>query len=132
MTVSYALRNSVKISEETRQKILKIAESVGYKVDPLVSTLMSQLKLEKRAGTIGTLAFINSYGNRRQWSIGTIRPRFFAGMKERAEECGYKIEEYYIKAPGMTSARLSRILRRRDIHGIIIGNLPIARGHLSL
>lgn len=132
MTVSYALRNSSRISEEKREKILKIAEAEGYRVNPLVSTLMSQLKMEKRSGTIGTLGFINCFENRRQWSIGTIRPRFFKGMVERAEEFGYKIEEYYIKAPGMTSAKLSRILRRRNIGGIIIGSLPIARGHLSL
>lgn len=132
MTVSYALRNSVLVAEETKARVMKIAEREGYKANPLVSSLMSQLKYEKRSGTYGTLGFINSYPNRREWMKGKIRPRFFAGVTARAEEWGYNVEEYYIKAPGMTAAKLSRILKKRQIQGVIVGALPIMRGHLSL
>lgn len=132
MTVSYALRNSLEVSEETRERIMGIAQREGYKPNPLVSTLMSQLKVENRSGTYGTIGFINSYPNRREWFRGHVRPRFYVGVQKRAEEWGYKLEDYFVKAPGMTGAKLSRILKRRNIQGIILGGLPVKRGHLSL
>ena len=44
MAVSLALRNSPKISTVTIARIRKVAEEVGYRPNPMVSALMTQLR----------------------------------------------------------------------------------------
>jgi LacI family transcriptional regulator len=45
---------------------------------------------------------------------------------------GYRIETFWLREPGMTSRRMSAILRTRGIRGLILQSLPKAHGHLSL
>src|SRR5690606_32389747 len=48
---------------------------------------------------------------------------FFKGVKERAVELGYGIEEFWFKEPGMTPPRLAQILRSRGITGLVLSPL---------
>lgn len=132
MTVSYALRNDPKISLRTREKIQNIAKSEGYTRNALVSRVMAQFTSGRKSGHLGTIAFINSFKNRSDWNYWYTRRKFYEGIVARAQEWNYQVEEYYFKAAGMTSTRLSRILKKRGIQGLVIGNLPKSVGHLSL
>lgn len=132
MTVSYALRNSDNISKETRDRIIKIAQENGYSLNPLFSNVMASMRRNKYDAVLGSIAFVNSYPNRGQWNLWNTRRRLMEGIQKRAEERNFCFEEYYIKAPNMTSNLLSRILQRKKIQGLIIGNPPRAHGHLSL
>jgi LacI family transcriptional regulator len=58
--------------------------------------------------------------------------RFYNGVEARAGELGYKLEVFWLREPGMTSRRMSQVLRTRAIRGLILQALPKPHGHLSL
>jgi LacI family transcriptional regulator len=117
-TVSYALRNNPKIPLVTRQRVRKLAEKMGYKPHPAVSTLMAHIKSAHLPKSPTKIAFVwiepeiaglNSTFNRQS----------IAGARQRARERGYQLEEFRLFDPGMTSRRLSEILKTRGIAGIV-------------
>src|SRR5258708_2961637 len=117
-TVSYALRNNPKIPPETRQRIKRLAEQMGYKPHPAVSTLMAHIKSARLPKSPTKIAFVwleqemaglNSAFNRQS----------IAGARQRAQERGYLLEEFRLFDPGMTSRRLSEILKARGISGVV-------------
>lgn len=130
-TVSLALRRHPRISEETREKILRLAEVHGYRPDPVVSTLMNQLRTSRQNRTvekIGVLTWWDKPGVR-QNERGT---QLYDGMRVRARQLGYEIEEFWAREPRMTGARLSQILYTRSIRGIVLGSMLHSRGRASL
>lgn len=56
-TVSRALKGSPKVSTRKREEILRIAEEMGYRPDPMVRALMAQRrgKLDSHLGTVATV-----------------------------------------------------------------------------
>jgi len=58
-TASYALRNSPKISEETRTKVREAAEALGYRTNAAVARLMAELP---EIGTISNKAIAKLVG----------------------------------------------------------------------
>jgi LacI family transcriptional regulator len=50
--------------------------------------------------------------------------RYYDGANERARELGYVIEEFWLREPGMTSERLERILKTRNIQGLLMAPQP--------
>ncbi len=130
-TVSLALRNHPRISPVTRDRILAIARKAGYTRDPLVSTLMTQLRSSRKARTVEKLAMLT------WWDTPGARhnPRGIAlhdGICARAHQLGYEIEEFWAREPRMTLSRLSRILHARSIRGLIFMSMLHARGRVSL
>ena len=130
-TVSLALRNHPRISPATRDRILAIAHKAGYTRDPLVSTLMTQLRSSRKSRTVEKLAMLT------WWDTpgGRHNPRGIAlhdGIYARAHHLGYEIEEFWAREPRMTLARLSRILHTRSIRGLIFMSMLHARGRVSL
>jgi len=129
-TVSLALRNSPRISPEVREKIQSLAKELNYRVNPLVATLMRSRRSGHALKHV-SLAYITNYPTRYGWRPPHHdRPDFFPGAQERAQELGYKLEHFWLAEPGMTPARLSDILQRRAITGVLIGRLP--PGHSSI
>ena len=127
--VSLALRNHPRISLVTRDRILAIAKRTGYTRDPLVSTLMTQLRSSRKTRTVEKLAMLTWWDK-----PGPQNPRGLAlheGMHARARHLGYEIEEFWARAPRMTNTRLCHILHARGIRGLILTSIPKARGHVS-
>src|SRR3954469_11850761 len=56
MTVSLALRNSHRISAETRQRIIRLAAVRGYRPDPVISKLMHHLRSRSEGRFRATIA----------------------------------------------------------------------------
>ena len=132
-TVSRALRNHPGLPKATCSKIQKIAAQMGYRTNPLVSTLTSQLRMSRAIPYQATLAFVTSYETHDAWRIG--RPaflRFFNGARNRAHGLGYEVDEFWITEPGMNRQRIQKILRARNIRGLLIAPMPRPQGRLSL
>jgi LacI family transcriptional regulator len=128
-TVSLALRNHPRISTATRDRIFEIARNAGYTPDPLVSTLMTQLRTGRRARVSEKLAMVTWWDK-----PGPHNPRgvvLHEGMHARARHLGYEIEEFWAREPRMTTDRLGRILHARSIRGLILGGKLHARGRVS-
>jgi LacI family transcriptional regulator len=132
MTVSRALRNQPNLSPDTRAKVQAVAEKLGYRPHPLVSALMSYRRAAKRIQHNVSLAFITSFSSRTGWRKSKIYTEFFEGAAMSADRHGYKLEEFWLREPRMSSQRLSDILYSRNISGVIIAPLPVAKGHMRL
>lgn len=131
-TVSQALRNHPGISEATRKTIVELAEKHGYRPDPLVSTLMNQLRVGRPRRQAEKLAYLTWWETADGWRRSRNDLLWFEGACERGRALGYEVEHFWAKQPGLTAARLSKILYTRGIRGLIIAPPIRLHGHLSL
>lgn len=120
MTVSLALRGHEKISAATRDRIRALAEKMGYRPNPLVQTLMANLRSTRPANYHSTIAWVTAFPTRDGWSSHWVHKLYHQGAVARAAALGYKIETFWAFAPRMTGAALTRMLRARGIRGLII------------
>ena len=124
-TVSLALRNSPKISKKTTALVQKTAESMGYRVNPYVSALMSAQRQGKMPKSPPTIAFITSSVSANGWHKKNITKEFYAGCSDVAQSLGLHLEHFWIGEPDMSAQRLNEILYNRGIQGAIL--LPTGR-----
>ncbi len=132
MSVSLALRNHPSLPRATRERIQSVARRMGYRPNPMLSALMKELRMRRHATMTATLAYVTSFPTRDSWRTRPLWQRFYDGVCERAERLGYRVEEFWLREPGMTGRRLSRILYSRSIQAVVIAPPPIARGHITL
>lgn len=129
--VSLALRNHPRISLPTREKIQALANKVGYTRNPVVSTLMTQLRSARKNRSVEKLALLTWWD--KPGAVHNLRGQAqLDGIHERARQLGYEVEEFWARQPRMTGSRLSRILHARSIRGVLCLSMLRARGHLSL
>jgi DNA-binding LacI/PurR family transcriptional regulator len=129
-TVAEALKNGVRVKPSTRAKIQAAAREMGYIPDPMLSALSAYRKAIKPPVYRETLAWVTSHPSRDEWRKSfEILQR---GAAERATELGYRLEEFWIKRPGLTAREATRRLYNRGIRGLLIAPLFSPRGHLSL
>ncbi len=116
-TVSLAMRNDPEIPPATRKLIQDAAEEIGYRKNPLVAANMSYVRSRKRVEDFSTIALIS--GRPISHEVPTLRG-YFEGVKARAEELGYKIEEHVTEDYAKRPRRLNQVLRTRNIHGLVV------------
>jgi DNA-binding LacI/PurR family transcriptional regulator len=124
MTVSRALRNQPSLPETTRRRIQKLARQMGYRPNPLVSTLMAQLRGSRPRKDGPTICFLTAYPDPGHWKDLYYNVDAFHGAAARAEELGYHFEHFCLTESGMTFQRASRILRTQGVAGLLIAPLP--------
>ncbi|HEX5220033.1 MAG TPA: LacI family DNA-binding transcriptional regulator [Verrucomicrobiae bacterium] len=129
-TVSRALRNHPAIPLETRQRVREIADRLGYRPNPFVAALMSQLKSVKKPQFKSVIALISSFPIETGWKGNASVTRMVEGAFLQAQKLGYAIDTFCLAEPGMTEDRLSRILVARGIQGMIILPTPKSGAHL--
>ena len=88
MAVSLALRNSPKISPATIARIRKVAEELGYRPNPMVSALMTQLRHGRTVKRPTTIAYVTAYPTEDGWRQPGLFTEFHTGAKKRAEAQG--------------------------------------------
>ncbi|OAM91269.1 hypothetical protein AW736_04165 [Termitidicoccus mucosus] len=131
MTVSRALRDDDSIPANTRERIKKIAEKLGYRPDPMVSQLMARLRVSRTVGTM-PIAWLTAHPAENTWRGLPTSGEIYTGARARAEQLGYRLEAFWLRAPGMTGRRMSDILYSRGIRGIVIPPLPAGGGTIDL
>lgn len=130
-TAARALRQDPRISEEARKAICTGAAKLGYKPDPMMSAFSAYRQSTRPAAYHGTLAFATNFPTEAGWhSLGT--DLYFAGAKERAAQLGYDLQEFWMRAPGMTGKRASQILAARGVQGLLLSPQPLGQGELDL
>jgi LacI family transcriptional regulator len=131
-TVSLALRNHASISQATRSRIQELARKLGYQPNPLVSALMSyQRTTQAHRTTHLTLAMVVNFSRRSEWK-SYLSDDLLSAAAARAQELGYRLEEYWLGDLKMSSRRLNTVLYQRNTPGVIVAPLPAAHGHLNL
>ncbi len=122
-TVSLALRNDPQIPETTRQRIQRIAQTMGYQRNPIVSHLMAQLRSKSPTQPKATLALINANEAPDAFKKHPTIPTYVEGCQRRAQHLGYGLDTFWLHDPELNGERLNRILKARGIRGIIIVGL---------
>jgi LacI family transcriptional regulator len=71
-----------------------------------------------------TLAWVTNHRTRGGWREVPIFLDYQRGAAARAAELGYRLEEFWLREPGMTPARAGQILGARNITGLILAPQP--------
>ncbi len=117
MTVSRVLRNSPRVSTETKERVLAEAEKLGYAPDPLVSQLMERIRLRRQRGESETIALLSEpdtsgHDIHNYISVDDVR--------QRASSHGYRVEVFQIGQGGLPPNRIRNILTTRNISGVLV------------
>lgn len=131
-TVSLALRNSPKLKIETREKIQKLAESMGYRPDPMLAALNAYRQANRPVHYQASLAWVHNWANPENLYGCEEFNQYYMGACDRAAERGYNVEEFALASEGITIDRLHRILRARNIQGTLLAPQPSAKSFLDL
>lgn len=117
MTVSKALRGMRHVAPGTRKRIEEAAARLGYRSNPMVSSLMQQVRLRQVKGEAGTIAYI--IRNRQSARIYDGKGNL-AGAQERAAELGYKMDVFSLAEFG-DARHMGKVLHARGIQGVVCG-----------
>lgn len=128
MTVSRALRNHPRVAAETREKVVAAAEAAGYRMDPKIGQLMQHMRSVRASPSGEPLAMVWPDVLREEREGSPFLSAIVKGAKDRAEALGFSLSEYYLKEPGMSAARLDRILYSSGVTCLIFGQV-VHRGH---
>jgi DNA-binding LacI/PurR family transcriptional regulator len=133
-TVSLVLRRSPLISAATQARVLEAARLLGYRPNPFVQSLMRTRRRRGEAALGPVIAFVTAHGTRDGWRRDPtpVFRQMFDGARRRAEECGYRLEEFWLREPGMSEARFCAMLHARGIHGLLLAPLPEPNAALTL
>lgn len=123
-TVSMALKNSPKISRAMKEQVQEAADELGYLPDPLLSHLMAARRSGKTATGFQQIAWLTQHSEEDGWRESSSILKFYNGALERAQALGYKLEPYWLKAPGMTASRMRQILLTRNVNAIVLPSMP--------
>lgn len=122
-TAGMALRGDARLKPETAERIVAIAERMGYRPDPMLSALADYRHRERATfhGIIGYLlpgppvdVLRTNHGTRLS----------FEGATERARLMGFKVEAFDIASPRLRPERMRQMLRARNVQGLVLAPLP--------
>jgi LacI family transcriptional regulator len=118
-TVSEALRESPKVKPETRRRVKEAAARAGYQHNPLVGSVMADLRRRQLQGSRGVIGALNLAE-----SANPGRARFheaiLLGAGRRAEELGFRLELFWVGEKRLSLKRLNTVLLTRGIQGVLV------------
>ena len=77
MTVSRTLRGHLNVAAQTRERILKVAEELHYRPNPMVITLMRSRGARSSAPASAVLGFITAFDTRDGWRLSALNVEFY-------------------------------------------------------
>lgn len=119
-TVSLALRNSPLIPENTRKTVFEAAARLGYRANPMVSTLMEHIRAGKTVDDQGCLAIIVDASSETDWLTHPAYRQQSESFRRRAILRGYRTECFFLRERGMSAQKIDKILRARGISGVFL------------
>ena len=125
-TVSRALNNDPRLPPETRQRILEIAASLGYRPDPLLSALSNYRRKDGKGRLRPSIVYLR----RATAPKHPYHADLLKGAQELGARYGYSIEYYPYEKP--TDSSLERILRARGVRGLLIEPILPEDAHLKI
>lgn len=119
MTASRALRGAPRVSKVTAARVREAADSLGYRPNPLVQTLMASIRDKRVIKDVG-IAWVTTFKKKR---YPPSLQRVEQGARERAEALGFNLERICLNDPELTANAVARIFRVRGLHAAIIAPL---------
>lgn len=122
--VSLALRNDPSLPPATREKIRSVAARLGYRPDPMLSSLAHYRYGNAPAGA-PVVGWLSNWPTRDEWR-NDAWVHHYNGACRRAEGLGYRLEHFWLREPGMSAARWEQMFQTRGIRGLIVAPQPMA------
>ncbi|MBL9208068.1 MAG: LacI family DNA-binding transcriptional regulator [Opitutaceae bacterium] len=123
VTVSMALRNHPRISAARCEEVQRVSREMGYRPDPMLSSLIAYRQSKQVKPIAATLAWINRWPDPRALRRQGEFNAYWEGATEAADRLGYRVEEFVV-TPDLTAARLNKILQARSVFGLLIPPHP--------
>jgi len=92
-TVSMCFRNSPSIPEKRRKQVLRVAERMGYRPDPVLSALAEYRNRNRPQPIQSALAWINHWDQPEKLRKYNEFNLYWLGASSAAERFGYHLEE---------------------------------------
>ena len=119
VTVSLALRGDPRVSVARRAEVEAAAKRLGYRPDPMLSSL-SAYRHSKRPVTIhSVIAWLNQWDDPKALRRLQEFAAYWRGAQDAAAALGYRLEEFVIDR-AMSGARLQKILTTRNVRGLVL------------
>lgn len=123
VTVSSALRNNPRISEQRRRQIQAVAEEMGYRPNAMATALARLKKGSSVVPVQAALAWLNFWSKPEKLRSYREFDCYWQGALLAAEKFGFHLEEF--PAGGRVPlSRIEDILLARGIAGILLPPLP--------
>jgi LacI family transcriptional regulator len=122
-TISLALRHDPQIPKETRRRVQHLADQMGYRVNPTVAHLMTQLRRSKSPRYQSPLALLNANLDPDAFHRHPTIPTYVKGCRKRAAELGYSLDEFWLHDESLDGKRLNKIFQTRNIRGALVVGL---------
>ena len=119
VTVSMALRDSPRISAERRREVRRAADELGYRPDPMLSSLVAYRNRKRVKPVAATLAWLNRWPDPQDLRRHKEFDAYWIGAKAAAERMGYRLEEFALNDV-MKGRRLNQILQARGVKGLLV------------
>ena len=130
-TAARAMKSDPRLKPQTIVLVQRIAKEIGYEVDPMLAALSVYRTAQRPNRHQGTIAWVTNYPTREGWN-SEVFGLYRKGAAESLKRQGYRLEDFWLREPGVTARRASQILHNRGIRGLLICPLPVSHGHLSL
>lgn len=124
MAVSLALRDDPRVSAARRREIRAKAEQLGYRPDPMLSSLAAYRNTRRASTVRATVAWLNQWPDPRGLRQLREFDAYWRGAAVTAEQLGYRLEEF-VAGADLSPERLQRILEARGVRGILIPPHPL-------
>lgn len=127
-----ALKNDTYVDATKRAKIRAVAKELGYTPDPMLTALSHYRRRQNPPAYQSTFAWVNAFPERRACLEQDNIRTFHTGAVEFAASMGFRLEEFWLKEPGMSPKRAREVLLTRGIRGLIFAPQPVAGVNLAL
>ena len=117
--VSLALKNHPRISEARRKEIQAMADRMGYRPNAMATSLAHHRHESRSIPVAACFAWLNAWPEPENLRRLPQFDAYWKGASKAAEKFGFHLEEFVVNKE-MTLPRIQKILRARNISGILI------------
>lgn len=116
-TVSLALRNDIRLPEETRTRLRTLADEMGYVPDAAMSALCSYRSSIRPHEVQSGLAYLTDEPSDRY----PLSALVYKHARAQATKLGYNLIEYHLTKKGPSLERLQSIWWSTGLRGVLVG-----------
>ncbi|MEY5026550.1 MAG: hypothetical protein RLZZ244_2078 [Verrucomicrobiota bacterium] len=120
MTVSRVLNQFPGVSETTRARVLEAARVLRYQPDPHLARMMHLIRGRKGSRVRAAIAVIRETAPDDGLSDAVHQFVPLEDIERRAQQHGYRVEEFWLGRDGMDARRVGRILDARGVEGVLV------------
>lgn len=119
-TVSLALKGHPRISDATREKIVRIASEHEYEPNPVAQAMNLKRHRHEESRILGTMAMLLSCSHARVRYPHPSVAMWNEQLRAGCERMGYRMDRFVVGSSRKEQKALSRILLARGIQGVFI------------